>query len=1440
MTINITDFTNRGLFSDYVLLERMQYPDGWESNCEDALHKIKTLYGKEITFLEVYNEAQTESNFIRPVLDILGWSFEPQIKFHHRGRNKLPDYALFSSEKNKALATSTKSDRTEPCNNRYFELTSAICEAKYWERALDKKKADKNREDPADAASSPHFQIIDYLDCSNVGWGVLTNGRKWRLYYSGTNMSEINYFEVDLIDLLNENSIDSFKWFYLFFCACSFTPRDSVTCFLESLRKESRDFAGAIEDRLKTRVFERVFPILAEGFYQSFLDATSYSGDTSKKQLELIYNSTVLLLFRLLFLLYAEARDLIAVDNSINYHGISLRKIVDSIAIKLSNNRAFGKRSTSLWSLLKDLFNVINLGDPALAVPRYNGGLFDSNGMEDPDLKPCANFLDKFSISDHYFSQALVFLVSDSESIDLTRHLNLIDYKDLSVRHLGSVYEGLLEFRLCVAKAHLIKGTKKGKPIWKKTSSADLAYVKKGSLYLTNDKEERRATGSYYTPDYIVHYMVHKVLSPILYKLDDDSSSPPDIGKGYPPLSSIDFPDNLAAEIKSDHPIKQSLGEKCSESKNNFLIDQCDPIIEVLSLRILDPAMGSGHFLVTALDFLTKHIVGMLVKYPDSKVIELIEKDRINITNSLIKQGIEPSEESLTDEVLLKRMILKRNLFGVDNNPLAVELSKLSLWLHAFTAGAPLSFLDYHLKCGDSLVGSSISDISRYTQAKGDLFTLSLDSINEAVESLLNVCELSDASFEDVETSHFEYNKAMQVTKGYKAIFDCYIAEMFGFKDAHLLLNSGITLGVKGFADPGNKLTRKDLKLLDSIKDAAFHKRFFHWEIEFPEVFFLRCEDKVVRRNSPAFDAIIGNPPYDVLSKKSNDDFLFFKKYINHHSALSYCAIGKINYYELFFMRFVAFVGSNTGFSFILPMAILGDYYSSLLRKQWLETTFFSEVHAFPQKDDIHKRVFPDAKLPTAIVTTNGDSSNNGRVVVHPGRTFEDISKEYRCDFNRIKSLDSVLFSIPLARERDLLLAQELLDTNKYQQFCKIALCHQGEVNETNHKDLLSTTADGEPVLRGGNIQQYRLLPKPKQGTQLYLNKQMFMKSTNDETRVNHHQKRRLVFQRNSALDNYRRLIACIAPPGKFCFDSVNYIVTAEVDMYAILALFNSRLFEWKFRLTSTNNHVNIYEIDALPIPLYDNSIDLRPSRINVITRITDKLKSELLSYSVIEEFDVLWPELIPKAEKQAVPVKLTDGDLILSLISDLAKYIERLHCDAQSIWKDIETSFENAGVDPKSLGSIAVTQGLVKKVQQARTSKRKTPQQQRLLVHANLTEKAFACSIDELHSDQSHVYSFTDLPKIGTKCFKWLTVLRGVDPTLLDSALKSSSVLIENLTILLAQIGHNDWYSVSTLDRNNVEPVSISAMWLIDQLLYRFYSLSISDIETIETSFNN
>ena len=287
-------------------------------------------------------------------------------------------------------------------------------------------------------------------------------------------------------------------------------------------------------------MFEDVFPHLATGFISCICKREGISADLSQERLDEVFQGTLTLLYRLLFLLYAETRDLLPVKEVRGYFEASLTKLkrevaetAGSIADEVEERLKGYYRDDryDLYDHLTYLFQVVDRGDSTLNVPVYNGGLFLSD-LEDSDETPearAARFLLNTRVPDRFLARAIDLL---SRDVDPKRHdLVSIDYKSLGVRQLGSIYEGLLEFKLRIADQKLAIVKEKGREVYVSFNDLDeksrerterqKSLIRKGQVYLENDRRERKATGSYYTPDHIVKYIVEHAVGPVLQEKFD-------------------------------------------------------------------------------------------------------------------------------------------------------------------------------------------------------------------------------------------------------------------------------------------------------------------------------------------------------------------------------------------------------------------------------------------------------------------------------------------------------------------------------------------------------------------------------------------------------------------------------------------------------------------------------------------------------------------------------------------------------------------------------------------------------------------------------------------------------------------------------------------------------------------------------------------------------
>ena len=842
-------FNNRALFSDYYLRERLPEFPVWKEDPKPAYLKLRAIY-QAAASRYAGKERKTLQELVEPTLKALG--FEPKPGRVGDANSTEPHYRLYSSQ--------TK------------DTPLSLCLVYPWDRSLDGKD---DRRDSETAEENPGAVVVSLLEKQESPWVVVSNGRLWRLYAKRTHARATNYYEIDLDEVLSQSGphapelAESFRYFWLLFRSQAFElaevdreGKKQSLSLLDRLLLDSEDYAKELGERLKDRIFEDIFPHLAAGFIHFIRQRDGAHSEITRDNLDTVYQGTLTLLYRLLFLLYAESRDLLPAKEVRGFFEASLTKLkkeIEDAAGKIEDEveeklkKHYREDSYELYDHLCRLFQIIDKGDPALNVPVYNGGLFlsDPEDIDDSPEADAARFLINTKIPDRFLARAIDLLARD---VDRKRQdLVFIDFKSLGVRQLGSIYEGLLEFKLRIADRKLAIVKEKGRDVYKAFSDLDKKdqeraerqerTKKKGQVYLENDKHERKATGSYYTPDHIVKYIVDHAVGPVLKEKFEAMR---------PKLREAQQKRKAFFE-KQEALRKQGIrGE--TESKAEFIGEEI--VDELFNIKILDPAMGSGHFLVEAVDYITDKTLDFLNAFPWNPVIAHLFRMRETVLQEMDNQGITIDPKRLTDVNLLKRHVLKRCIYGVDINPMAVELAKVSLWLDCFTLGAPLSFLDHHFRWGNSLIGVTVEEIDKIRAEKGQLL-LSASSdwqgLLQAIQGMIEVGGLPDVTSAQVARSRTTYKSALSNLENFKKILNIHTARWF----VEAPNGNGKGKKAKPKEDPfdsilksgdlfewshGKKAPLLDVEpyrtLLSNSASASKEKRFFHWELEFPEVFY--------------------------------------------------------------------------------------------------------------------------------------------------------------------------------------------------------------------------------------------------------------------------------------------------------------------------------------------------------------------------------------------------------------------------------------------------------------------------------------------------------------------------------------------------------------------------------------------------------------------------
>ena len=681
-----------GLFSTYFLDIGITGMLAWTAVDAEAIaaasSSIEALID-DFTARAVPGEADTERDLIEPVLTLLGWT--DRVVQTAAGRSDVPDFLLFPN-----AAAKTEAVRLARSAERY-RYGATIVEAKAWGLPLDR---------GTDRSPAPSTQMLRYLgtvevqSAGNIRFGILTNGRCWRLYDQKARSRLEGFVEIDLAEAVDGSPAadHQLRLFLTLFGRAAFLPDTSGATTLTAALDASRAFEARVTTALAATVFDTVFPDLANALAAADPERPVV---LDRPYLDALREAALTWLYRLLFTLYAEDRDLLPTRGRDD----GLWAMRRDVAAKTDAGYAFATRRTNYDGDLRDLWRQIDTGDDGIGLPPYNGGLFAA--ARSP-------LLARAVMPDHVFAPLL-----DAMSRERTAsHPRFINYRDLSVQHLGSVYERLLEFDLAAVDAGAAGG---GEP---------LVAVRPQTF-------ARKTSGSYYTPEDLVMLVIRRTLAPLL---DERRAA---------------FAAAAAAQRTA-----------------------ADPATAFTRLRIIDPAMGSGHFLVSLVDYLADETMrateDAAAAHPGyrSPLLGRLAAIRDRITAQAAANRWTIDERLLVDRQLVRRIILKRVIHGVDKNPMAVELAKLSLWLHTFTVGAPLSFLDHHLRCGDSLFGEWVRPAIDRMRLGAPLFRFDAIRQAEAITGVMTLIEeASDADLTEVHASRDNFALVEEATAEANAMF---------------------------------------------------------------------------------------------------------------------------------------------------------------------------------------------------------------------------------------------------------------------------------------------------------------------------------------------------------------------------------------------------------------------------------------------------------------------------------------------------------------------------------------------------------------------------------------------------------------------------------------------------------------------------------------------
>lgn len=934
------------LFTRDYVLEGITRTEAWNALTPALVEEVKQRLGKlakSLLAVNKPNEAQTEKTFIYPVLEVLGWTdVEVQQTLSARGRKQVPDAVLFADTAARDQAVAEKD------HWKRYRFGLAVVEAKRWKRLLD--RADKRDADEDGVPSTQMLQYLSRVDVQTSGkvrLGILTNGVKWRLYFQGALSVSEDFFEVDLAKALDlpGHDLDLFdqgdarltrehclRLFILMFGKTAFLPADGVRTFHDISREVGKVWEEKVTKDLSALVFNELFPMLVDALAKHDKERPKA---ITPEYLEDVRQSALVLLYRLLFVVYAEDRDLLP-DRQEPYKSYSLTTMRLDIAERIGTNQVFSSKQTTYWPKLAAVFRAIAKGDDDLGIPPYNGGLF---------AEESAPLLQRVELPDAVMAQ-LVFKLSHREEDGTPRYIN---YRDLTVQQLGTIYERTLEYGLKAEGDHVV---------------------------VDADDTARHESGSYYTPDSLVSLIIEKAVGPFV---EDRLEA---------------FREKAAQLAKDKRQDEVKLAE----------LQGFDPALGILELKICDPAMGSGHFLVNLVDWLADKALAaigeaeLIVDWSEkpyrSPVLASIEQTRTDIIRQATIHKWPFVVEHLDDRHVVRRTVLKRCIYGVDKNQMAVELAKVALWLHTFTVGAPLSFLDHHLRCGNSLFGFWVkAAVDRLTKWGGQLLinepmqkamaqAIAMQKLERVNDIDIGEVHQSKTLFDGIEQETRPLNSFMRVLyaldwlkldKDAQSAVKAWLDGQFGdpFDIARGKLRLGPTdpgagyEGAKDVLDRVPAAMRKEAvrfaTILNDGRALAGAERFHNWQVAFPGVW----KDWNEIDLKGGFDAVVGNPPYvrQELIKP-------IKPALKRAFPETYD--GSADLYVYFYDQGLTLLKAGGRLSYVVTNKWMRAGYAEGLRELFASKAWIEFVSDFGHA----KKFFPDADVfPSVLVVRKPDGS---------------------------------------------------------------------------------------------------------------------------------------------------------------------------------------------------------------------------------------------------------------------------------------------------------------------------------------------------------------------------------------------------------------------------------------------------------------------------------
>ncbi len=639
---------------------------------------------------------------------------------------------------------------------------------------------------------SSHSLVQEFLNRSKAHlWGFVSNGFRFRILRDNIRLTRQAYVEFDVQAMFDGKIYPDFSLLWRL-CHQSRVEADKPQeCWLEQWSKAAQQHGLRVLDQLRGGV-EQAIAALGSGFLACPANLQLRNQLRSGKlDAQEYYRQLLRLVYRLLFLFVAEDRELLFNPLSREVARNHYRRFYSAARLRQQAERLRGTQHTDLYQMLSLVMEKLGstTGCPELGLPALGSFLFSPQAV--PDLEGC-----HLANADLLAAIRALALTSDGQA------LRPVDYRNLGSEELGSIYESLLELH---PQFH-----------------AEAATFELRST----SGNERKTTGSYYTPTSLITCLLDSALDPVL---------------------------------------KEAARKPGAEAA-------------ILGLKVCDPACGSGHFLIAAAHRIAKQL-------------------------ACVRTGEEePPPEAVSTAL---RDVIGHCVYGVDINPMAVELCKVALWMEALTPGKPLSFLDHHVQCGNSLLGATPALLSQGIIDKafepiegddrvlcrgfkkqnhdecrgqrnlfdgddapwnrmGDLATVMESLEQESDDTLAAVQRKQDRYAELVHSSGYQFGRLWA---------DSWCAAFVWRKDR--TFDFSITERI--FRQVERSPHHLTPWMRDEIQRLASQYEFFHWHMAFPDVFRVPGHDEEPENEttgwSGGFDVVLGNPPWERIKLQEQEWF---------------------------------------------------------------------------------------------------------------------------------------------------------------------------------------------------------------------------------------------------------------------------------------------------------------------------------------------------------------------------------------------------------------------------------------------------------------------------------------------------------------------------------------------------------------------------------------